>query len=533
MRSSILTAHHHHHRHHQVLIPQINHHKRVLLSSKISSTDSSSSSSSSTSSTSSEEEEEEEFEELLKKCSVRSQVKLDRRNGLRGLFATGAVGWKEPSLLLEVPIDICICSPIGESTGEGVLESNDKTAMRIVESFEKRNKRKLPKFIKKLVQAKTSERREVGLALWVLWAVENGGDVWETYKKWLPKRFDMPSLLLATDAELDICSNAFDFELKSDAAAIKKKISEMFVKYEVQYKDEDDVGLKDSITVDDLFYAFSLVRSRAIAAEVGQTPDSNVDNTRVAVLAPILDMANHASNAQVNALKKIGASDGGGMQGSLFRLVHGGSVDGGGGSVILETRRKVSQDEEITISYGPQLSNKELMRAYGFTLLANKFDRLSIGNDRDENETNKLNAKAMRLMCEECEIVFKGIDAQSLSRVDAAIRSASLDENYYDDNENENDDDETIIEIDIASELLRGEQILQLWSGQLNSILDTLSETDLEDELQSKIENADKNLQLRKSTAFEGASYRYMQSHIRFLSKAIDVLENYVLWLQQ
>ena len=52
------------------------------------------------------------------------------------------------------------------------------------------------------------------------------------------------------------------------------------------------------------------------------------------------------------------------MKGSLFRLVNGGTVDGGGGSVVLETRRAVQKDEEITISYGPRLDNKELMRVW-------------------------------------------------------------------------------------------------------------------------------------------------------------------------
>ena len=241
----------------------------------------------------------------------------------------------------------------------------DKTAFDMIKSFERRNDVYLPAFTKKMVQAKSPERREMGLALWLLWAIAEEGDckVWREYgRDWLPTKKALPSMLLAREEEeLRAVCESFDRELCKDAIALKKKIKEMYVKFEIQYKGEEEIGLRNGPSVEDLYYAFSLIRSRAIAARVGETPESRVDNTDVAVLAPCVDMANHAASKNVTALKKIGASDGGGMKGSLFRLVNGGTVDGGGGSVVLETRRPVKKDEEITISYGPRLDNKELM----------------------------------------------------------------------------------------------------------------------------------------------------------------------------
>ena len=304
----------------------------------------------------------------------------------------------------------------------------------------------------------------------------------------------------------------------------------------IQFKSEEEIGVRDGVNVEDLYYAFSLIRSRAIAAKVGETPESRVDNTDVAVLAPCVDMANHAASKDVNALKKIGASDGGGMKGSLFRLVNGGTVDGGGGSVVLETRRAVKKDEEITISYGPRLDNKELMRAYGFCLEANKFDRLEIGHQRSNEETWALNATKVRSMCEEMEIVYRGVDEKTLNYVDAIVRSASLDESDF------SDDDasaattttENNVVNNNAKELENAFKIHALWSVQLNAILETLSETDLEDEMASLIETAEERNRKKQNdgaTAFLPAVLRYKQNHIRFLAKGCEVLQSYIDWL--
>jgi len=492
--------------------------------------------------------EQDAFEDAMKRFGIRSQIRLmtvgekDEDEMRYGLFANGNVGWTEPGVLLEVPLDVCIVAPIGDDDDDddgGVIATN-KTAFDIVKVFEKRNAY-LPTFTKKLVQAKTSERREMGLALWLLWAIRaetKGNDVWREYgQNWLPKdAHELPSMLLAREEEeLSVCAS-FDPQLIEDAMQLKKKIKEMFVKFEIQFKSEEEIGVRDGVNVEDLYYAFSLIRSRAIAAKVGETPESRVDNTDVAVLAPCVDMANHAASKDVNALKKIGASDGGGMKGSLFRLVNGGTVDGGGGSVVLETRRAVKKDEEITISYGPRLDNKELMRAYGFCLEANKFDRLEIGQQRSNETTWALNATKMRSMCEEMEIVYRGVDEKTLNYVDAIVRSVSLDESDFRDDDASaatTTTEENVVNNN-AKELENAFKIHALWSVRLNAILETLSETDLEDEMASLIETAEERNRKKQNdgaTAFLPAVLRYKQNHIRFLAKGCEVLQSYIDWL--
>ena len=67
----------------------------------------------------------------------------------------------------------------------------------------RRNGAKVPEAIVSLLDSGSGDDRELGVALWVLWACENGGEVWEAYARWLPKPDgQMPSLLLANEREL-------------------------------------------------------------------------------------------------------------------------------------------------------------------------------------------------------------------------------------------------------------------------------------------------------------------------------------------
>ena len=84
------------------------------------------------------------------------------------------------------------------------------------------------------------------------------------------------------------------------------------------------------------------------------------------------------------------------------------------------------------------------------------------------------------------------MDEKTLNYVDAIVRSASLDESDF------SDDDvsaaTTTTENNVvnnAKELENAFKIHALWSVQLNAILETLSETDLEDEMASLIETAE------------------------------------------
>ena len=80
-----------------------------------------------------------------------------------GLFANGNVGWKEPGVLLRSHQTFGSRVLLGDDDDDDddVIATN-KTAFDIVKVFEKRNAY-LPTFTKKLVQAKTSERREMAV----------------------------------------------------------------------------------------------------------------------------------------------------------------------------------------------------------------------------------------------------------------------------------------------------------------------------------------------------------------------------------
>ena len=64
--------------------------------------------------------EQDAFEDAMKRFGIRSQIRLmtvgekDEDEMRYGLFANGNVGWTEPGVLLEVPLDVCIVAPIGD-----------------------------------------------------------------------------------------------------------------------------------------------------------------------------------------------------------------------------------------------------------------------------------------------------------------------------------------------------------------------------------------------------------------------------------
>ena len=230
----------------------------------------------------------------------------------------------------------------------------------------------MPDAIKDLMFSKDEDDRELAVVLWLLFATRAGGDIWEAYAAWLPTAANgLPSTLLATDEELASTQNE---ALVRRAREARSLVSLAF--------DRVPFGaVPGKLTPDDLRWGYALVTSRAIAAEVGADEEGGADDTQVAVLAPCVDMANHVDIANVTALKKIGASDGGGLKGAYWRVVTGGSVDGGGGACCLETNRPIQgADEEVTISYQPDASNDELMESYGFSLRGNRNDRLGGAN---------------------------------------------------------------------------------------------------------------------------------------------------------
>jgi hypothetical protein len=139
-------------------------------------------------------------------------------------------------------------------------------------------------------------------------------------------------------------------------------------------------------------------------------------------------------------------------------------------------------------------------------------------------------------MCEEMEIVYRGVDEKTLNYVDAIVRSVSLDESDFRDDDASaatTTTEENVVNNN-AKELENAFKIHALWSVRLNAILETLSETDLEDEMASLIETAEERNRKKQNdgvTAFLPAVLRYKQNHIRFLAKGCEVLQSYIDWL--
>jgi hypothetical protein len=135
-----------------------------------------------------------------------------------------------------------------------------------------------------------------------------------------------------------------------------------------------------------------------------------------------------------------------------------------------------------------------------------------------------------------------------LNYVDAIVRSVSLDESDYDTDEYNDDNASEAVSTtstttttaettttNAKTELENAFKIHAAWSARLNAILETLSDADLEDEMESLIETADEQRRRKQNindvTAFLPAALRYKQNHIRFLAKGCEVVQSYIDWL--
>ena len=443
--------------------------------------------------------ESEAFAEFMKSASIRSRVELGYGDNGRGLFTTGPAGWKEIELLLEVPLDVCIVAPVGD----GDAASEDGTARKIVESWERRNAT-IPEGIKTMMFSKSGEDRQLAVALWLLFAVREGGNVWEAYGKWLPKKTEVPSLLLATTEELAMTQNE---AIMREAEALKAEVRRVF--------DGLVPGLvPGNVTFEDLCWAFTMVKSRAISAEVGMNPGGN-DDTAVAVLAPCVDMANHVDAAKVTALKKIGSSDGGGLRGAYWRVITGGNIEGGGGSCCLETNRPLAaKGEEVTISYVPAADNLELMMSYGFALRGNRNDRIDI--PMTEKTSTRLRLGALRYALEDVGLMSAATSEDDIRRLIAIVGSACI----IPAGANITDDDWELSAEEAERQIGNAQTIAEAWEDELDAFPTTLE--------------ADEELletETKYATAFGRAALLFRIERKRLLKAGIDAMYEYINWL--
>ena len=134
-------------------------------------------------------DEKNEFKSLMEKAGVRHQVRLASGSRGRGLFPTGPVGWTDSAMLLSVPLDVCICAPFGDEDAVanelGLNDGYKNTCTILRRAWQKRNGAKVPEAIVSLLDSDSGDDRELALALWVLWATEEGGEV-GTYRRLNP-----------------------------------------------------------------------------------------------------------------------------------------------------------------------------------------------------------------------------------------------------------------------------------------------------------------------------------------------------------
>jgi len=254
-------------------------------------------------------DEKNEFKSLMEKAGVRHQVRLASGSRGRGLFPTGPVGWTDSAMLLSVPLDVCICAPFGDEDAVanelGLNDGYKDTCTILRRAWQKRNGAKVPEAIVSLLDSDSGDDRELALALWVLWATEEGGEVWEAYAQWLPKPDgSMPSLLLADDKEL---AQLQDDVLAAEARQIHEAMAAAHKK--IALANADAVAMKGrtcrEFSLDELKWGFALVASRAVASPVGDGASA------AAIMVPFFDMANHDDRGYVSAIKSVrGTEDG-------------------------------------------------------------------------------------------------------------------------------------------------------------------------------------------------------------------------------
>jgi hypothetical protein len=277
---------------------------------------------------------------------------------------------------LSVPLDICIAAPFGDEDAiKAEFSDGSKDTLAVLRrAWEARNKAKIPLAITNLLESSSGDDRELAIALWLVWATKAGGaggEIWQAYAEWLPQPGSMPSLMLADDKELQQLQ---DEDLAAEARVLQARIAAAYGRLPgINAAATEMAGAAaPEMTLQELAWGFALVASRAVASQVGDSGEF------AAILVPFFDMANHDDAAKITALKSIrGTEDSdvsGGVRVMLERAINQGV---GGPRMVLETTRAMrGENDEIVISYDPHAANRELMLRYGFSLRANRNERL-------------------------------------------------------------------------------------------------------------------------------------------------------------
>ena len=501
--------------------------------------------------TTTELDESDAFKRLMERAGVKHRVRLASGARGRGLFPSGPVGWGKSAVLLSVPLDVCIVAPFGDadaaaagvsgavaetlglgssSSGPGNPPRKKDTCGILRAAWEKRAGVRLPDPIVSLLSSGEGASRELAVALWVLFATRSGDasrNVWRAYAEWLPTSEQMPSLICASEDELDQLQ---DDELKRDARALQARADALFLEgagfargderlSEGGDDDETETRLvlspETSVTAADARWAFALVASRAVASPVGDDGSS----TFAAILAPFFDMANSDDVSLLSASKSVrGTADADARNAARVALERGLNQGVGGPRVVLETTRGLeNQDAEIIISYDPSASNRELMLRYGFSLRGNRNERLPSPTTAKKT----LEAEILRFALETTGAMTEETSAEERRRLFVAVASACG-------GFGNPDEDEGAWELDVdqvRSEIDAADAFLDEWTAALEHF-DTNAAQD------------EAALAAARAGSLPGATPRivaaieYRAERKRCLETGVRALRAYVNWLQ-
>ena len=501
--------------------------------------------------TTTELDERDAFTRLMERAGVKHRVRLASGARGRGLFPSGPVGWGKSAVLLSVPLDVCIVAPFGDadasaagvsgavaetlglgssSSGPGNPPRKKDTCAILRAAWEKRAGVRLPDPIVSLLSSGEGASRELAVALWVLFATRSGDasrNIWRAYAEWLPTSEQMPSLMCASEDELDQLQ---DDELKRDARALQARADALFLEgagfargderlSEGGDDDETETRLvlspETSVTAADARWAFALVASRAVASPVGDDDSS----TFAAILAPFFDMANTDDVSLLSASKSVrGTADADARNAARVALERGLNQGVGGPRVVLETTRGLeNQDAEIIISYDPSASNRELMLRYGFSLRGNRNERLPSPTSAKKT----LEAEILRFALETTGAMTEETSAEERRRLFVAVASACG-------GFGNPDEDEGAWELDVdqvRSEIDAADAFLDEWTAALEHF-DTNAAQD------------EAALAAARAGSLPGATPRivaaieYRAERKRCLETGVRALRAYVNWLQ-
>ena len=474
-----------------------------------------------------EVDEKNEFAKLMEDAGVKHQVRLASGSRGRGLFPTGVTGWNNSSVLLSVPLDICIAAPFGDEDAiKAEFKDGSKDTLVILRrTWEARNNVKIPMAITKLLDSTVGDDRELAIVLWLVWATKAGGKIWKEYADWLPQPGNMPSLLLADEKEL---SQLQDDDLADAARTLQARIVKAYERLPaVNAAATEMAGAPvPDMTLEELAWGFALVASRAVASPVGDS------DAVAAVLVPFFDMANHDDARLITALKSVrGTEDSevsGGVRVKLEKALNQGV---GGPRMVLETTRALKgADDEIVINYDSKADNRELMLRYGFSLRCNRNDRVPRPSVPDPAAKAKLDPSVLQVALEEKGVIAADTSMEDRTRLILVVGSAcgglgSMGTGQDGDDEQEEEAWE-LNEEDVAREAAAAGELRRAWCAALDAF-----ETTLNEDVATLTAASAGNLPGATPNIVSALEYRVERKKV--LNTAVTAMDAYLEWLEE